>query len=187
MTAEVVNSLAPGRFQRHFRKVIFQLILVIDGWSISCKIALKWMPMDLTDGKSTLVQAMAWCHQASSHYLNQCWPRSPTPYGITRPQWVNISMYHKANNNSIIYNTFFTHSTFYVIFFFFFWSGQASGQSNYQAIACNNLTKLTMMIQVTACKYHPDQTIKNPTPLLPNPQQWLQFEVPVQSWCFNLG
>ena len=33
---------------------------------------------------------MAWCHQATSHYLNQCWPRSMSPYGITRPQWVNV-------------------------------------------------------------------------------------------------
>ena len=47
------------------------------------------MPQDLTDDKSTLVQVMAWCRQATSHYLNQCWPRSPTPYGVTRPQWVN--------------------------------------------------------------------------------------------------
>ena len=46
------------------------------------------MPQDLTDDKSTLVQVMAWCCQATSHYLNQCWPRSPTPYGVTRPQWV---------------------------------------------------------------------------------------------------
>ena len=80
--------MAPGRFQRNFRKVIFQLILVIDGWSISCKIILKWMPMDFTDGKSTLVQVMAWCHRASSHYLSQCWPRSLSPYDVTRPQWV---------------------------------------------------------------------------------------------------
>ena len=29
---------------------------------------------------------MAWCHQATSHYLSQCQPRSP--YGSTRPQWV---------------------------------------------------------------------------------------------------
>ena len=83
-----VNSLAPGRFQRKFRKVILQLILVIDGWSISCKIVLKWMPMDLTDGKSTLVQVMAWCHQVTSYYLSQCWPRSLLPYGVIRPQWV---------------------------------------------------------------------------------------------------
>ena len=47
------------------------------------------MPQDLTDDKSTLAQVMAWCRQATSLYLNQCWPRSPTPYGITRPQWVN--------------------------------------------------------------------------------------------------
>ena len=47
------------------------------------------MPQNLTDDKSTLVQVMAWCHQAASHYLNQCWPRSQTPYGATRPQWVN--------------------------------------------------------------------------------------------------
>ena len=46
------------------------------------------MPQNLTDDKSTLVQVMAWCHQATSHYLNQCWLRSPMPYGITRPQWV---------------------------------------------------------------------------------------------------
>ena len=77
-----VNSLAPGRLQRNFRKVSFRLILVIDGWSISRKIALKWMPMYLTDGKSTLVQVMAW-------YLSQCWPRSLSPYGFIRPQWVN--------------------------------------------------------------------------------------------------
>ena len=46
------------------------------------------MPLDLTDDKSTLVQVMAWCRQATNHYLNQCWPRSPTSYGVTRPQWV---------------------------------------------------------------------------------------------------
>ena len=33
---------------------------------------------------------MAWCRQATSHYLNHCWPRSLSPYGATRPQWVNI-------------------------------------------------------------------------------------------------
>ena len=42
----------------------------------------------LIDYKSTLVQVMAWCHQVTSHYLNECWPRSLTPYGITRLQWV---------------------------------------------------------------------------------------------------
>ena len=58
------------------------------GWGISSETALKWMPLDLTDDKSTLVQVMAMCHQATRHYLNQCWPRFVLPYGITRAQWV---------------------------------------------------------------------------------------------------
>ena len=32
---------------------------------------------------------MAWCRQATSHYLSQCWPRSLSPYSVIRPQWVN--------------------------------------------------------------------------------------------------
>ena len=46
------------------------------------------MPKDLTDDKSTLVQVMVWCHQATNHYLNQCWPRSMSSDGIIRPQKV---------------------------------------------------------------------------------------------------
>ena len=48
------------------------------------------MPQDLSDDKSTLVQVVAWCRQATSHYLSQCWPSSMSPYGITRPQWVKL-------------------------------------------------------------------------------------------------
>ena len=32
---------------------------------------------------------MVWCHQATSHYLNQSWSRSVMPYGMTRPQLVD--------------------------------------------------------------------------------------------------
>ena len=49
-------------------------ILMIDGLGISYDIALRWMPMDLTDDESALVQVMAWCYQAMSHFLSQCWP-----------------------------------------------------------------------------------------------------------------
>ena len=44
-----------------------------------------WKPQNLINGKSTLVQVMAWCRQAPSHYLSQCWYRSLSPYGITGP------------------------------------------------------------------------------------------------------
>ena len=84
----LLNSLAPGKCKWNFRYLIFKQVLVIDGWRISCKIALIWMSLDFTDDQSTLVQVMAWCRQATSHYLSQCWPRSLTPYGVTRPQWV---------------------------------------------------------------------------------------------------
>ena len=83
------NSLAPGRFWWNSSNNIFNPISMIDGWGISCEIALRWMSLDLTDDMSTLIQVMAWCHQATSHYLSQCWPRYMSPYGITRPQWVD--------------------------------------------------------------------------------------------------
>ena len=84
-----VNSLAPGKFEWNFRYLIFQIISVIDGWGISCEIGPRWMSFDLTDYKSTLVQVIVWYRQARSHYLSQCWPRSQSPYGVTRPQWVH--------------------------------------------------------------------------------------------------
>ena len=85
------NSMAPGKFEWYFRNLIFQIISVFDGWGISCEFALRWMSLDHTDDKSTLVQVMAWCCQATSNYLSQCWPRCLSPYGVTRPQWVNLS------------------------------------------------------------------------------------------------
>ena len=91
------NSLAPGMLQRNFRQVIFKLNWVIYGCGISWEVVLTWMAMDLTDDKSALVQVMAWCRQATSHYLSQCWPRSVLPYGITRPQCVEIM--HKMFNS----------------------------------------------------------------------------------------
>ena len=78
--------LQPGGLRD--KKVIFNLTLLIDIFKSSHDNVLKWMPQDLTDDKSTLVQVMAWCRQATSHCLNQCWPML---YGITRPKWVNSS------------------------------------------------------------------------------------------------
>ena len=89
LTIGNLNSLAPGKFEWNFRHVIFKQILVIDSWGISCEIALIWMSLDFTDDQSTLVQVMAWCRQATNHCLSQYWPRSLSPYGVIRPQWVN--------------------------------------------------------------------------------------------------
>ena len=75
-----VRCLAHRRFERNFIYVIVKLILVIGGLSISCEIALRWMSLDITEDKSTLVQVMAWCRRATSHYLSKCWPRSVSSY-----------------------------------------------------------------------------------------------------------
>ena len=85
---QCVNSLAPGRFQINFRYVIFKLTSVNGGWGISYKIALRWMPLDLTDDKSTLVLVMTcitWANVDS---------RSMSPNGITRSQLVKCDIYN---------------------------------------------------------------------------------------------
>ena len=83
-----VNSLAPGKFEWNFMYTIFKLISVRDVSGISCRIVLIWMPLGFTGDQSTLVKVMAWCCQATSHYVSQCWSRSLSPYDVTRPQWV---------------------------------------------------------------------------------------------------
>ena len=50
---------------------------MIDGWGISYENACRWTSLDLTHDKSTLVQVMACCHQATSRYLSQ-WCRQAT-------------------------------------------------------------------------------------------------------------
>ena len=72
----IMNSLAPGRCGSKFASVVFKLILRIDILSTSCDIGLRRVPQNPIDDKSTLVQAMARCRQATSQYLSQCWLRS---------------------------------------------------------------------------------------------------------------
>ena len=70
----------------------FNLVLLIGIFRYSHDNALRWMPQDLTDDKSKLVHVMAWCHQATSHYLSQCWPRFRSPCGVTKSQWVKSTL-----------------------------------------------------------------------------------------------
>ena len=76
-----------------FDNVIFKPIWWVNILS-TCEIALRWMTLNTFDDKSRLVQVMACCRQAPSHYLSQWWPRSMSlnkcnpiqtvsPYGIT--------------------------------------------------------------------------------------------------------
>ena len=72
---------------------------------VSQDISLRWTSVYLTNDQSTLVQVMAWCRQATSPYLSTCWLRSVLPYGITRPQWVNVLVslcWHIVNLNKMV-------------------------------------------------------------------------------------
>ena len=79
--------MAPGSC-RYF-KIIWFYVLWNKFMSTCCETVLRWMSHNTTDDKSTLAQVMAWCRQASSHDLSQCWPRCMLTYFVTRPQWVN--------------------------------------------------------------------------------------------------
>ena len=104
------NSLATGKPRCHFKTAILNLVLSIGIFTSFKDKALRWMPRDLIDDKSTLVQVMAWCRQATSHYLSLCWPSSMSPYAVTRPPWVNeiaityISSDHVFHNYGYVYN-----------------------------------------------------------------------------------
>ena len=50
--------------------------------------------------KSTLVHVMAWCRQATSHYLSQCWTSSLSPYGVIGPQWVKYMLFLHVDNQT---------------------------------------------------------------------------------------
>ena len=76
-----------------FNNVSFKLVLWIN-ILVTCEIVLRECHKTLLiHDKSTQVQVMALCHQAKSHYLVQCWPRSMLQYGVSSPQWVNYVLY----------------------------------------------------------------------------------------------
>ena len=56
----------------NFISVIYKLIWQNSSLDTRGEIALRWMSQTHTNEKSKLVQVMAWCRQATSHYLSQC-------------------------------------------------------------------------------------------------------------------
>ena len=92
-----VNSLAPGKCGSTIRSFILNIQnsnLVIQ-YSVKL-LSGKCHRTSLINNKSTSVQVTAWCHLAMSHYLNQCSPRSMSPFSVTRPQQVDLK-WHTCN------------------------------------------------------------------------------------------
>ena len=101
--ANILNSLSLGRFGFGFKCLIFKCNIIIDILNISSWILYRQIPQVHVVHKSTLVQVMVWCHQATNHYLSQCWPRSMSAIWVHLAtiisflicvkwgNWVNIS------------------------------------------------------------------------------------------------
>ena len=66
------DALAPAICSSNIKSIFFKLISTINHKYIlhSSESTFWWMPKDLTDDFSTLVQIMAWCHQATSTWAN---------------------------------------------------------------------------------------------------------------------
>ena len=79
--------------------------------------------LDANVPRSTLVEVMTWCCQATSHNLSQCWPTYVSPYGVTRSQWGNVYFWEimLISLENICNETFhfqYFHQNLQVIFFF---------------------------------------------------------------------
>ena len=84
-----MNSLlARGRCGSDFRSILFKLTFQNSSMGTH-EIALRRMPQSLTNDKSTLAQVMTWNHEAPSHSWANVDP-DLSPYGVTRPQWINM-------------------------------------------------------------------------------------------------
>ena len=90
-------KLAPDVCVFNLKSLLFKLISRANILDISFETAPRWMPKELIDDQSILVQVKAWCRQAKSHYLNRSWPRSMLPYfvaaimSLTLKGWVTFS------------------------------------------------------------------------------------------------
>ena len=80
-----VNSPHKGQWRG---SLMFSLICVwISGW-VNNREAGDLRPY------RTHCDVTAWCRQATSHFMSQCWPRSMSLYGVTRPQsWQSVWFY----------------------------------------------------------------------------------------------
>ena len=127
-----VNSLGPESSGFNFKSAIFNLVY----WLVSSDLL---MIMSSDECHRTLLIIMAWCRQAASHYLNQCWPRSPKPYGVTRPQWVNwhirlVSLYSldlSSSGSALLKSQPHGNS----------WSVEVRGSTVCELLSCSSITR----------------------------------------------
>ena len=93
-----LNPAPPGHFGGKIADGVFKCILFNENDWTSIKISLNFVPKGPFHNESALVQVMAWRRQATSHYLDRCWPSSPTYICGTREIRVNVGNLFQPSN-----------------------------------------------------------------------------------------
>ena len=131
---------------------------MIGGWGYSLSNCPQWIALDLTDDKSTLVQVMAWCRQATSLYLSQCWSKPVSSYDVPRPQWVNgyqSDMIHSLTVSQTaagtwrhVFNWQYTKTKYIQLMFFIHWLFSQCGLVLLTKLAlnCNPISYIWLLI-----------------------------------------
>ena len=84
-----LNTLRWRQNGRQFPDDKFKCISFDENVWISLKMSMKFVPKVRINNITSLVLIMAWCGQATSHYLNQWWFILLTHICVTWPRWVN--------------------------------------------------------------------------------------------------
>ena len=80
VTSSGINSMVPGTPGCNFKYAICNLVLLICIIKSSFENTTRWISLDLTDDKSTLVQVMAWCRQATVMYIYHIYVTNCGPF-----------------------------------------------------------------------------------------------------------
>ena len=110
VTDGTLPDLVPWRFGCDFKYSTILFYWLVGILRSLYDNALRWIPRNITDDKSTLVHVTC-CLTAPSHYLSQCWPRSMSPYGVIRPQWGKMrfaGIYSIAKAPQVLWTWFYT-------------------------------------------------------------------------------
>ena len=66
--------------------------------------ALVRLSQDQSDDNWTFIKLMAWCYQATCHYVDPCWFKSIPPYGTSRPRWYYTMCFERINYEILLIN-----------------------------------------------------------------------------------
>ena len=108
-----LNIIKSDQNGHHFADNIFKHIVLNKTFLISKKVPLRFASKGLICNKSAEVWVMAWCCQATSHYLNQCPPRSMMLYKTTSQS--------RPLSIVLIIRNIIPHHMFFVFVFHIWW------------------------------------------------------------------